>query len=159
MDSEKENEYRLPFGAFVEGEHTVFRLLAPKAESVSVVIFSSVKDQSGDEYPMLSSDNGVWMATIEGIGYGTLYGYRLEGSSSHFHQFFPDLIVCDPYARAVVTRNGVGQQAKSLILESNFNWEGDSWIKLNPRDAIIYEHHIRDMTNHPSSGAQNREAI
>jgi len=156
MDTGKEIEYRLSFGTFVSNHQTTFKLLAPEAEKVSVVIFSSPEDESGIEHPMFSDNNGIWIATIKNAGYGTLYGYRLEGPSSQQHVFSPEIIVGDPYAKATITQVSHNHLAKSLIIEESFDWEGDRWVKLNPRDAIIKELHIRDMTIHPTSGVQNR---
>lgn len=149
-------KHRLPFGAFVNGNQTTFKLFAPKAEKVSVVIFVSHDDESGIEYPMFPTEDGIWKTVIQGIGYGTLYGYRLEGPPSHTHVFDPGIIIGDPYAKATVGRNVYHYMAKSLIIKDDFNWEGDTWIKLDPRDAIICELHIRDMTNHPTAGVKDR---
>ncbi|OGU65487.1 MAG: pullulanase, partial [Ignavibacteria bacterium RBG_16_36_9] len=38
----------------------------------------------------------------------------------------------------------------------DYDWEGDEWIKMDWRDLIVYEMHIRDMTEHPTSGVTER---
>lgn len=147
----------LSYGAFVEGDRTTFKLLAPRADKVAVVIFDSPEADSGREVPMTRLDGGTWTATVDGAGYGSLYGYRLDGPSSSTHTFDPDIIIADPYTRAAVTQNSYRHVAKSLIPPpgDTFDWEGDTWIDLDPRDAVIYELHIRDMTAHPTSGAKH----
>ena len=42
------------------------------------------------------------------------------------------------------------------MVDDPFNWEGDTWMNIHPRDLIIYETHVRDMTAHISSGANSR---
>ncbi len=139
----------LSYGAFVEQKGTRFRLLAPKAEQVFVVLFEDPTAESGREYPMVKTNEKDWEIFLPEAGYGTIYGYRLEGPAP----LDPNVIVADPYTKAGITRNSYRHVAKSLIVSSDFDWEGDQPLQLNARDAIIYEMHVRDLTAHPTSGA------
>lgn len=149
-----ENRHSLPFGAFVEGDHTTFKLLAPDVQEVDVVIFSSAEDESGMGYPMEKNEEGIFTATVRGAGYGTIYGYRLPAASSQSDVMVPRVVISDPYAKATVGQNAYRHVAKSLIIRNDSDWGDDTWMKLDPRDAVICELHIRDMTAHPSSGAR-----
>jgi len=84
-------------------------------------------------------------------GVGTYYGYRLEGTLND-----SDVIIADPYTTAALTQNSMRHVAKSLIIDNYYDWEGDSWMELDQRDAIVYEMHIRDMTAHPTSTAKQK---
>ncbi|NOZ03271.1 MAG: pullulanase, partial [FCB group bacterium] len=143
----------LSYGAFVKGNQTSFRLLAPKAERVWLVIFNAPADTTGKEYPMEKGADGVWSLTLDNTGYGTLYGYRLEGPAGLND---PTVIVADPYSKAAVTQNSYRHPAKTLIIDTAYDWGTDTWLRIDPRDLIIYEMHIRDMTAHPSSQATKR---
>ncbi|MEE9166488.1 MAG: alpha-amylase family glycosyl hydrolase, partial [Candidatus Neomarinimicrobiota bacterium] len=145
----------LSYGAFVQDKKTLFKLFAPRATRVYVVIFDSAEAESGTEYPMIQDDPGRWTVEVDGAGYGSLYGYRLDGPSSTSHSFDPDVIIADPYSKTAVTQNTYRHVAKSLVVENRFDWQEDTWIKLDPRDAMICELHVRDMTAHFSSRAGN----
>jgi len=140
----------LSYGAFLRPDGIEFRLLAPSSKRVQLVIFSSPADESGNEYPMDRSESGVWSYFLKDAGPGTLYGYRLEGPLND-----STIIVADPYSKAAVTQNTWRHIAKSLVMEPGFDWQGDTWQNIDPKDLIIYEAHLRDMTIHPSSEAKS----
>ncbi len=141
-------------GSFVQDGKTFFRLFAPSAENVMVVIFEQPEQTHGNEFDMIRDENGVWEAALDGELYGSFYGYRIK------HTEVPgieDIICLDPYAKAVTTFNTYFSPRRAIVIdEDNYDWEGDEWIKMDWRDLIIYEMHIRDMTEHPSSGANQR---
>ncbi|RMF09724.1 MAG: DUF3459 domain-containing protein [Candidatus Neomarinimicrobiota bacterium] len=139
----------LSFGAFVHDHSTTFRFHAPRADRVLLVLFSAVTDTGGTELAMHAVSGGNWELTVPGVGVGQLYGYRLEGTAPGID---PGVIIADPYSLAAVTQNTYRHVAKTLIIDESFDWEGDHWQTLDPRDAVIYELHVRDMTRHPSSG-------
>ena len=141
-------ETTLSYGAFVKSDGVEFKLYAPKSDKVFLVIFDNVKDLGGDNFPMKKGTNGDWYYKLNDAGYGTLYGYRLEGPSND-----PKVIIADPYSKAAVTQNSYRHIAKSLVVNTDYNWDNDEWIKIDPRDLIIYEMHLRDMTVHPTSGS------
>ncbi len=142
------NDQILSYGAFVKNDGIEFRLYAPKSDKVFLVIFDNPEDNSGKEFPMSQEEFGVWTLKIKNAGYGTLYGYRLEGPSND-----SSVIIADPYSKAAVTQNSYRHVAKSLVVNTNYDWENDDWIKIDPRDLIIYEMHLRDMTVHRTSGS------
>jgi pullulanase/glycogen debranching enzyme len=141
----------LSYGAFVSENNTTFKIHAPKSTDVFLVIFDTPEAKTGTEYEMTKLKNGDFILEIKDAGAGTLYGYRLEGPLND-----PDVIIADPYSKAAVTQNSMRHVAKSLIVDDAFDWEGDSWMKMDQRDLIIYEMHIRDMTAHSSSTAKQK---
>tara|TARA_Y100000590_G_scaffold458578_1_gene613588 strand:- start:8134 stop:10128 length:1995 start_codon:yes stop_codon:yes gene_type:complete len=140
----------LSYGAFLRPGGIEFRLLAPSSERVHLVIFSNPADESGNEYAMKRSENGIWSYFLREGGPGILYGYRLEGPLND-----SSIIVADPYSKATVTQNTWRHVAKSLVIKTDFEWQGDTWQNIDPKDLIIYEAHLRDMTIHPSSGVKS----
>ena len=144
--------YRLPYGAYFDGQNTEFRVYAPTSDQVYVVLFDTYDSDSGKETPMSRTDNGDWVLSLPDAGIGTMYGYRLEGPNND-----PNVIIADPWSQAAITQNSYRHVAKSLIIDPSYDWEGDQWQHLHPRDLIIYEMHVRDMTvdpsaNNPSAG-------
>ncbi len=138
-------------GAFVENGKTFFRLFTPNAENVTLVLFDKVEDENGKEYQMVRDENAVWETEIEGELYGKFYGFNVKHKNR-------DAVLCiDPYAKAVASFNTYFTPRKSIVVkEGNYEWEGDQWIQMDWRDLIIYEMHIRDMTEHTSSGVSER---
>ena len=139
-------------GSFVEEGKTFFRLFAPSAVKVELLVYDSPEDSTGSKYEMERDKDGVWEATVEQVLYGKFYGYKV------FHKDYKgdgsDLPLCvDPYAKAVATFNTYLNPRKSIIVKDDFDWEGDKWIQRDWRDLIIYEMHIRDMTADSSSGS------
>ncbi|MGY8788416.1 MAG: alpha-amylase family glycosyl hydrolase [Fidelibacterota bacterium] len=141
----------LTYGAFIRQNGIEFRLYAPSSEDVNLVIFSNAEDESGKEFPMVKNENGDWMLFLENIGVGTLYGYRLTGPYND-----ENVIIADPYSKAAVTQNTWRHVAKSLVIDDSYQWHGDTWKNIHPRDLVIYEAHVRDMTVHPSSGSKEK---
>ncbi|MBT8387636.1 MAG: pullulanase, partial [Ignavibacteria bacterium] len=141
-------------GSFVQNGKTFFRVFAPSAEKVMVVIFEQPEQTNGNEFEMIRDENGVWEVALDGELFGSFYGYRIK------HTDVPgieDIICLDPYAKAVTTFNTYFSPRRAIVIdEDNYDWEVDEWIKMDWRDLIIYEMHIRDMTEHPSSAVDQR---
>ncbi|MCU0342756.1 MAG: alpha-amylase family glycosyl hydrolase [Ignavibacterium sp.] len=138
-------------GSFVESGKTYFRLFAPSAEKVSLVLFYKVDDANGKEYEMTRDENAVWEVSLDGKLYGKFYGFNVK------HKDKEPVLCLDPYAKAVASYNTYFTPRKSIIVkEDNYDWQDDTWVQRDWRDIVVYEMHIRDMTEHPSSGAKLR---
>ncbi len=138
-------------GAFAENGKTYFRIFTPNAEKVSLVIFNKVKDTNGKEYEMFRDENAVWETSLDGELYGKFYGFNIKHKDK-------DAVFClDPYSKAVASFNTYFTPRKGIVVkENNYDWQGDNRIQRDWRDIIVYEMHIRDMTEHPSSGVTQR---
>lgn len=143
-----------PLGHNIEEGVNVFRVFAPRATRVILVIADDpIEMKNRKEYEMTRDENWVWEAKVPGNLWGKYYGYRADGPKHFTEAFDPDLIVFDPYSKAVAIENSYKQRGMTVIIDtSKYNWEGTSWVGLKAEDAIIYESHIRDFTAHPSSG-------
>ncbi len=142
-------------GSFVENGKTYFRLFSPQAVKIVLCTFTQPEDTIRKEYEMNKDEDGVWEVSLDGELYGTFYGYRIykyENLSLDGH----NVISVDPYAKAVATFNTYLNPRRAIVVKDNdFDWEDDTWIKRDWRDLIIYKIHIRDITAHSSSGANN----
>ena len=141
----------LSYGAFVQGNQTTFKIHAPRSTEVNLVIFEKPDDETGYKHPMVKNESGDWTLTLSDVGIGTLYGYRLSGPVND-----STIIIADPYSKAAVTQNSMSHVAKSLVIDDTYDWEDDTWIEIDPRDLVIYEMHVRDMTAHPTSTANQK---
>lgn len=153
----KFNRYQdLSFGCNADHEKASFRLFAPRASEVKLELFKYYEDTSGTIYEMEHIGDGIWHLDIQGDLTGQFYGYYVKDGKH------PDLIqsrylLADPYSTHVASTNHFHRQAKTMIVQDEpFDWEDDQFITIeDPRDLIIYEAHLKDMTIHSSSECQD----
>ncbi len=146
-----------PLGCIVETGKTTFRVFAPRATEVKLVLFDKAEDETGKEILMKRDPDGVWEHTEPGELYGKFYGYKANGAPGKNEMWNPNIVVADPYSKAVATKNTYRHPAKTLILDPRYDWEGDTWvIPQNHNELIIYEAHVRDLTAHASSEVEKK---
>ncbi|MBQ8517997.1 MAG: type I pullulanase [Agathobacter sp.] len=133
-------------------EATSFRLWAPTAESVKVLIYGGGSKSNTNllaTVEMTADVNGTWVAKVDGDWNGKFYVYQvtIDGQKTE---------ACDPYAKATGVN---GDRAMIIDLDST---DPEGWDKdknpnadLTINDAIIYELHIRDLGTDESSGIEN----
>lgn len=125
-----------------------FRLFAPSLEDLDLVMFKTADDMKGVPSPMLKKSNGVWELTLSSEKVKNYYGYR---TSRH-----GDIVIADPYSKAVVRQNNYHYSSKTVILKDNtFDWEGDDFTGVGLNDLVILEAHLRDMSVHETAQAEN----
>ncbi len=136
-------------GSFVEDGKTFFRLFTPNAKKVDLYIYNSPEDKSPEYFSLKRDADAVWETVVDEDLTGKFYGYKV------YHNFTDEAVpLCvDPYAKAVATYNTYMTPRLSIVYSDSYNWEGDEWIERDWRDLVIYEMHIRDLTAHPTSGA------
>jgi pullulanase/glycogen debranching enzyme len=144
-------------GCTVKKDGTTFRLFAPRSTQVWLVLFENFDDEKGEEIKMVRDSCGVWEYYSFGRLYGKYYGYRIEGPKEPGEKFDSSIVISDPYSKAVVTKNNYHHPARTFILDTKYDWEGDTFVvPTNHNELIIYEAHLRDLTAHPSSGVSAR---
>ncbi len=149
-----------PLGLVREGKRQMFRVFAPRARWVRLVLFNDFRAKKGREYPMHRDPDGVWEFKSPADWTGKFYGYRVWGPQGEGEAFDSTIVIADPYSRAVVTQNNYHHPAKTLILPPDeFDWQGAKRQDVVWRDLIIYEMHIRDLTADASSGLPAEELI
>ncbi len=132
-------------GAIYAPRSTTFRVFAPGALAVSVMLYSSAESAAGWEVPMNPDCDGTWLAVVPGDLSGVCYTYSV------FHGGLAQEAV-DPYARAL-TANGIRGVVVDLASTDPVGWADDTRPPLAaPTDAVIYEVHVRDFSISPDSG-------
>lgn len=113
----------MPFGAeLVEGA-TRFRLWAPDAARIDLVI------EDGLDAPMPAVGDGWWHLDATGIGAGALYRFRIDGG----------LLVPDPASRFQPR----GVHGPSAVVDAGaFDWSDEAWRGRPWAEAVLYELHV-----------------
>lgn len=132
-------------GAIYHPDHTQFRVWAPTATRVWLVLYTSGHEGSGMEIPMDKDIHGTWVTELTGDRHGLYYTYKVLVNGA-IHE------AMDPYAKACGV-NGLRGMVVDLARTNPTNWDKLTRPPLARFvDAIIYEIHIRDMSIHPLSG-------
>ena len=124
---------------------STFKVWAPTAYGVEIVIYSTAASPKGELIPMQYGEKGVWWCKLKGNLDGLYYNYLVTHGEETVE-------VVDPYARATGP-NGKRGQIVDLAKTNPPGWEKLPWLPLeSPVDAIIYEVHIRDLSACPGCG-------
>lgn len=128
---------------------TNFRLWAPTAEDIQLLLYESEDGPLSQQIAMQRAEQGTWQTTVTQNLENWYYLYQITVQG---------LVrtAIDPYARALATN-----ATRALILDLQKThpegWEKDDYQKTDhPVDAIIYEVHIRDFSIGISSGINNK---
>lgn len=153
--------YQGSLGVFYQADKTEFKLWAPTAKAVEVVIYKDASNQAsiwktislkrGRDFSTDHTKNtiGVWQGSISEDLAKRAYQYRVIFDHEEY-------LTRDPYSQAtspdgkrtaIVTdqeRNPLGFQVKQ--------GQEAHWRVKNACQAVIYEMHIRDLSQSESSG-------
>ncbi len=133
---------RNDLGANYNKEETEFKLWAPYAKDVKLILCDEIID-------MEKLEKGIWSVTIKEDLHSNFYNYYISVNGEYYEE------VVDPYAKSLSV-NGL----KGAIIDfKRTNPEG--WNDLKPEfekavDAIIYELSIRDISIDENSGIKNK---
>ncbi|HEY2004808.1 MAG TPA: glycogen debranching protein GlgX, partial [Solirubrobacteraceae bacterium] len=166
-----------PLGANWDGEGTNFSIFSENAEGVELCLFDEGGEETRIDVTGNRALN--WHCYLPGVGPGQRYGYRVRGpyAPDEGHRFNPAKLLLDPYAKAIegVVRwerdanilpyvpNGEEDAdfepddeddsyvvPKSVVIDDDFDWEGDRPPRIPFADTIIYETHVKGFTmRHP----------
>ncbi|HWA96562.1 MAG TPA: malto-oligosyltrehalose trehalohydrolase [Terracidiphilus sp.] len=117
------------FGANWNEKRTSFRVWAPKAESVQLIL----DNDQPHTLPMQPEANGCFGLEVEGIQSGTLYRYQMAG-----HDPWPD-----PASR--FQPQGVHGPSQ-VVNPCAFSWSDADWTGINRENLVLYELHVGTFT-------------
>jgi maltooligosyltrehalose trehalohydrolase len=120
----------MPFGARLDGPGAHFRLWAPSASRIDLLL--SAGPQAG-ELPMASTTDGWFEVAVARADAGTRYAFRVDG----------DLVVPDPASR---WNPDDVHAASALVDPLAFDWPDDAWRGRPWHEAVIYELHVGTFT-------------
>ena len=167
-----------PLGATWDGEGTNFALYSEGATGVELCLVD--RDRQEVRIPIRQRTEYVWHVYVEGVGPGQLYAYRVDGpwDPQQGLRFNKQTRLLDPWAKAVsgveiwddgafsydlaqgdLVKNDRDQRAAALgiVIDSRFDWEGDAPPAISLSDAVIYEAHVKGLTQlHPHVASEQR---
>ncbi len=131
------------FGYVRDGQGNKFRLFAPRAKGVDLLIYDDPKGAVKKRIPLALSSDGSWEAQAQPSWEGLFYLYgvtqKLDDESSETFE----KIILDPYARAVCNRGGPGiiqTHPRKVAKEEQFH-------PPHIKDLVIMEAHVRDLVD------------
>jgi pullulanase/glycogen debranching enzyme len=137
----------LPLGAIVRNGHTVFRLFAPRARSVTLFLVEDAgRPAEAQSWPLArrtddTAGAGVWELVLDRSFHGWFYWYAVDGVREGPGAFDPRVRVLDPYALATAGRDGPG-----IVLDREWVGRGDTDFRTPEwQDLVIAEAHVRDL--------------
>ena len=166
-----------PLGATWNGEGVNFALYAENATGVELCLFDQrMGATQSATIPMTERTHQMYHIYLPDVKPGQLYGYRVHGpyDPKNGHRFNPAKLLIDPYAKAIagtIEWNDalfgykVGHKdqdlalsdtdsapfvPKCVVIDDQFDWEGDRSPKIPYHQTIIYETHVKGFTKmHP----------
>jgi isoamylase len=161
----------MPFGATATRSGINFSLYSKLATEVTLVLFYPGDSEPLLELPLDKARNrtgNVWHIFLRGVDPRVEYGYRLDcvpNTRPHIQRFFPEKVLLDPYAKAVVGGEvwrgdeqrltkmwPVARHRRCVVADDLFEWELDQPLNIPLSESVLYELHVRGFTAHPSSG-------
>jgi len=126
---------RYPIGAELIGANqTHFRVWAPKAQHVDLVLEESAEKNAKRTFHPLQAEEGSYFSGTANVGAGAFYRFRVN-NAEHFHP--------DPASRF----QPQGPHGSSCVVDpAKFPWTDSQWPGVKMKGQIIYEMHIGTFT-------------
>jgi len=164
-----------PLGATWDGEGVNFAIFSENATAVDLCLFDP-KTNKEKRIRLKEVDGHIWHVYVPKLKPGQLYGYRVYGpyEPQNGHRFNPNKLLIDPYAKAISgavewsdalfgyelgspeedlsfsEEDSALYVPKSVVVDPSFNWENDKAPKIPYHQTIIYEAHVKGLTQlHP----------
>ena len=160
-----------PLGASYDGAGVNFALYSQVAQKVELCLFDEHDAETRIE--MTEQNSYVWHNYIPGLQPGQRYGYRVYGPYDPMHglRCNPNNLLLDPYAKAIEGNidgdeslfsywfkspddtsamndlDSAAHTMKSAVINPYFDWGNDQHPYISYHDSVIYEAHVRGMTN------------
>ncbi len=160
-----------PLGASYDGAGVNFALYSQVAQKVELCLFDEHDVETRIE--MTEQNSYVWHDYIPGLHPGQRYGYRVYGPYDPVHglRCNPNKLLLDPYAKAIEGNidgdeslfsywfkspddnsamndlDSAAHTMKSAVINPYFDWGNDQHPYISYHDSVIYEAHVRGMTN------------
>ena len=160
-----------PLGASYDGAGVNFALYSQVAQKVELCLFDEHDVETRIE--MTERNSYVWHNYIPGLHPGQRYGYRVYGPYDPVHglRCNPNKLLLDPYAKAIEGNidgdeslfsywfkspddnsamndlDSAAHTMKSAVINPYFDWGNDQHPYISYHDSVIYEAHVRGMTN------------
>ena len=161
-----------PLGSSFDGNGVNFALFSANAVKVELCVFNDSGSEEIERYTMDGKTNSIWHIYLENAKPGLVYGYRVYGpyDPQRGKRFNPNKLLIDPYAKKLIGKliwhkaifgydidspdkdmsfsklDSAPYVPKSVVVDNNYNWQGDVLLQYPPSASIIYEAHLRGST-------------
>lgn len=162
-----------PLGATWDGKGVNFAVFSENAERVELCLFK--QENESEEYIKIKIEevtHHVWHVYVPGLAPGQLYGYRVHGpyEPAKGHRFNANKLLLDPYAKAINGNvkwddalfgyqvgspeedlsfnesDSAGFVPKAVVINTEFDWQGDTLLDTPYHNTVIYEVHVKGFT-------------
>jgi maltooligosyltrehalose trehalohydrolase len=113
---------------------TTFRVWAPEAKAVSVVVARPDDDPEPRAVDLSPADGGWWRVDVPEAGAGTDYAFHLDGAADEL-----------PDPRSAWQPHGVHGRSR-LVDHGQFGWTDAGWRGLPLAGSVLYELHVGTFT-------------
>ncbi len=146
----------LPLGALCGDTETTFRVFAPLASRVLLVLREARETGAEERFEMELVENVAWEVSVAGNRHGWWYAYRVDGRSMEaFSRFDSSFPILDPYALTIAAPDGPGMVVDVRKLEKpRHRFQAPRWHEL-----VIMEGHVRDLAAHAPVEASDIERM
>ena len=160
-----------PLGTSYDGAGVNIALFSQVAQKVELCLLDEEDRETRVE--MTEQNSYVWHNYLPGIQPGQRYGYRVYGpyDPAKGLRCNPNKLLLDPYAKAIEgnidgdeslysywfkspedvtsmnTLDSAPHTMKSAVVNPYFDWGNDQHPNISYHDSVIYEAHVRGMTN------------
>lgn len=147
----------LPYGAIVHDGGVQFVVFSRSATALRVLLYDNVRDREPTEIidmdPDLNRWGDIWSVFVPGAGPGQLYHFQADGpfEPQRGQRFDGKARLIDPYCKALAgcflpATDGVIRPPKCVVIDDEFDWQGDRHLRRSISETIIYEMHVRGFT-------------
>jgi isoamylase len=172
-------EYKLkhgnpyPPGCSVTAGGVNFSIFSRHATAVELLLFSSSDSHTPFQSIHLHKEKNrtffSWHVFVKDLPPGTWYCWRLDGPYEPQQsglRFDKHKHLLDPWAKAVshkrwqrgaacVEGDNSQTSMRCAVVDLNYDWEGDTTLRISSEKAIVYEMHVGGFTRHQSSSVKH----
>jgi len=185
-DVTTQNGMPMGLGAVLTSDGVNFSIYSRDATKVTLCLFDSADAAKPsvliDLDPSVNRTGDIWHILIKGAGAGLCYLYKVDGPYEptkglrfNYHKY-----LFDPYAKAFTpgsvfrSYNNLHKQGfqvnaggelqdlsdfpKCVVVDDDFDWEGDRPLNYALEDCVIYETHVKGFTASKTSGVDGNIA-
>jgi isoamylase len=155
-----------------------FAIYSQNASEVFLLLFDTPDGDPSDIIRLENKTKYIWYTMVHGLKPGQIYGYKVRGeyNPAYGMRFNENKLLADPYAKAFTGkyintdnlllaydpnsqnmdlsfdgRDNTCSVPKCIVIDDEFDWDGDEHPDIPFEKSIIYEVHIKGFTAHPSS--------
>ena len=162
-----------PLGATWDGLGVNFALFSANATKVELCIFDDAGEVELERIELPEYTDEIYHGYLPDAHPGLIYGYRVYGPYDPMHglRCNPNKLLLDPYAKAIEGNidgdeslfsywfkspddtsamndlDSAAHTMKSAVINPYFDWGNDQHPYISYHDSVIYEAHVRGMTN------------